>query len=108
MLALGKNEVYFLPCIQVLKDSGVFEYNWTELELWLDQLARVEPDQQEIVIHFLERVRWFKSQYSYLLQLVKRNTKSGIIPQELCWTINCWSLTLGVGETGVQLLHVHR
>ncbi len=48
--------LYFLPCIQVLKDSGVFEYTWTELELWLDQLARVEPNQQETVIQFLERV----------------------------------------------------
>ncbi|KAM8769351.1 nucleolar pre-ribosomal-associated protein 1 isoform 2-T2 [Acanthopagrus schlegelii] len=42
--------------LKVLKDSGVFEYTWTELELWLDQLARVEPNQQETVILFLERV----------------------------------------------------
>ncbi|TKS80797.1 Nucleolar pre-ribosomal-associated protein 1 URB1 ribosome biogenesis 1 -like protein [Collichthys lucidus] len=42
--------------LKVLKDSGVFEYTWTELELWLDQLDRVEPDQQETVIQFLERV----------------------------------------------------
>ncbi|KAI3354092.1 hypothetical protein L3Q82_018642 [Scortum barcoo] len=42
--------------LKVLKDSGVFEYTWTELELWLDQLARVDPNQQEIVIQFLERV----------------------------------------------------
>nr|XP_046245595.1 nucleolar pre-ribosomal-associated protein 1 [Scatophagus argus] len=42
--------------LKVLKDSGVFEYTWTELELWLDQLARVEPSQQETVIQFLERV----------------------------------------------------
>lgn len=41
---------------QVLKDSGVFEYTWAELELWLNQLARVEPSQQDAVIHFLERV----------------------------------------------------
>ncbi|XP_076592199.1 nucleolar pre-ribosomal-associated protein 1 [Chaetodon auriga] len=42
--------------LKVLKDSGVFEYTWNELELWLDQLARVEPDQHEAVIQFLERV----------------------------------------------------
>ncbi|XP_034557046.1 nucleolar pre-ribosomal-associated protein 1 [Notolabrus celidotus] len=42
--------------IKVLKDSGVFEYTYTELELWLDQLARVESNQQETVIQFLERV----------------------------------------------------
>uniref|UniRef100_A0A8C9ZQ89 URB1 ribosome biogenesis homolog n=1 Tax=Sander lucioperca TaxID=283035 RepID=A0A8C9ZQ89_SANLU len=42
--------------LKVLKDSGVFEYTWTELELWLDQLARVEPHQQDTVIQFLERV----------------------------------------------------
>lgn len=53
-------KLLFLPFflkIQVLKDSGVFEYTWAELELWLDQLARVEPDQQETVIQFLEKVR---------------------------------------------------
>ena len=43
-------------CFQVLKDSGVFEYTWTELELWLDQLAKVEASQQEAVIQFLVRV----------------------------------------------------
>ncbi|CAK6968909.1 nucleolar pre-ribosomal-associated protein 1 [Scomber scombrus] len=42
--------------LKVLKDSGVFEYTWSELELWLDQLARVDPSQQETVIQFLERV----------------------------------------------------
>lgn len=48
--------LYLLTRIQVLKDSGVFEYTWSELELWLDQLARVDPNQQETVIQFLERV----------------------------------------------------
>ncbi|KAM9801478.1 nucleolar pre-ribosomal-associated protein 1 [Neosynchiropus ocellatus] len=42
--------------LKVLKDRGVFEYTWTELELWLDQLSRVDPNQQEEVIKFLERV----------------------------------------------------
>ncbi|XP_061684450.1 nucleolar pre-ribosomal-associated protein 1 isoform X2 [Syngnathoides biaculeatus] len=42
--------------LKVLKDSGVFEYTWAELELWLDQLDLVEPSQQEMVIQFLERV----------------------------------------------------
>uniref|UniRef100_A0A3P8W600 URB1 ribosome biogenesis homolog n=1 Tax=Cynoglossus semilaevis TaxID=244447 RepID=A0A3P8W600_CYNSE len=42
--------------LKVLKDSGVFEYTWTELELWLAQLLKVAPDQQETVIRFLERV----------------------------------------------------
>ncbi|XP_042342998.1 nucleolar pre-ribosomal-associated protein 1 [Plectropomus leopardus] len=42
--------------LKVLKDSGVFEYTWTELELWLDQLARVQTNQQETVIQFMERV----------------------------------------------------
>lgn len=51
----------------MLKDSGVFEYTWTELELWLDQLARVEADQQEIVIQFLERVRLVSFHPSKLL-----------------------------------------
>lgn len=34
----------------------MFDYTWTELELWLEQLARVHPDQQDTVIQFLERV----------------------------------------------------
>ncbi|XP_058490255.1 nucleolar pre-ribosomal-associated protein 1 [Solea solea] len=42
--------------LKVLKDSGVFEFTWTELELWLDQLTKVEPNQQDTVIQFLERV----------------------------------------------------
>ncbi|CAM9342472.1 unnamed protein product [Lampetra planeri] len=41
--------------LKVLKDSGVFEYTWKELELWLDQLDSVNPNQQETVIQFLER-----------------------------------------------------
>ncbi|XP_061916834.1 nucleolar pre-ribosomal-associated protein 1 [Entelurus aequoreus] len=42
--------------VKVLKDTGVFEYTWTELELWLDQLDRVEPSQQETAVRFLEQV----------------------------------------------------
>uniref|UniRef100_A0A673CAG6 URB1 ribosome biogenesis homolog n=1 Tax=Sphaeramia orbicularis TaxID=375764 RepID=A0A673CAG6_9TELE len=42
--------------LKVLKDSGVFQYTWNELELWLDRLASLEPSQQETVIQFLERV----------------------------------------------------
>ncbi|XP_051934296.1 nucleolar pre-ribosomal-associated protein 1 [Hippocampus zosterae] len=42
--------------VKVLKDSGVFEHTWAELELWLDQLDRVERSQQEAVIQFLDRV----------------------------------------------------
>uniref|UniRef100_A0A673WHG4 URB1 ribosome biogenesis homolog n=1 Tax=Salmo trutta TaxID=8032 RepID=A0A673WHG4_SALTR len=42
--------------VKVLKDSGVFEYTWSELELWLNHLDRLQPDQQDTVIHFLERV----------------------------------------------------
>ncbi|KAM9358652.1 nucleolar pre-ribosomal-associated protein 1 [Symphorus nematophorus] len=53
--------------LKVLRDSGVFEYTWAELELWLDQLARVEPNQQEMVIQFLERVlvKLVCSSYTY-------------------------------------------
>uniref|UniRef100_A0A672FZC2 URB1 ribosome biogenesis homolog n=1 Tax=Salarias fasciatus TaxID=181472 RepID=A0A672FZC2_SALFA len=42
--------------LKVLKDSGVFEYTWTELELWLDHLTRLHSDQQETIIQFLEKV----------------------------------------------------
>uniref|UniRef100_A0A3Q3S3N5 URB1 ribosome biogenesis homolog n=1 Tax=Mastacembelus armatus TaxID=205130 RepID=A0A3Q3S3N5_9TELE len=53
--------------LKVLKDTGVFEYTWTELELWLNQLARIEPNQQETVIQFLERVlvKLLCSSYTY-------------------------------------------
>ncbi|KAM4566488.1 nucleolar pre-ribosomal-associated protein 1 [Odontesthes bonariensis] len=42
--------------LKVLKDTGVFEHTLKELELWLHQLARLEPNQQDTVIQFLERV----------------------------------------------------
>uniref|UniRef100_A0A3P9JLZ2 URB1 ribosome biogenesis homolog n=1 Tax=Oryzias latipes TaxID=8090 RepID=A0A3P9JLZ2_ORYLA len=42
--------------VKVLQDTGVFEHTWMELELWLNQLDRVKPNQQETVIQFLERV----------------------------------------------------
>ncbi|XP_014875164.1 nucleolar pre-ribosomal-associated protein 1 [Poecilia latipinna] len=42
--------------LKVLRDTGVFEYTFTEFHLWLDQLARIKPNQQETVIQFLERV----------------------------------------------------
>ncbi|TTH23517.1 Nucleolar pre-ribosomal-associated protein 1 [Bagarius yarrelli] len=42
--------------IKVLKESGAFEHNWTELELWLNQLLHLEPSQQETVIQFLDSV----------------------------------------------------
>ncbi|CAG6000164.1 unnamed protein product [Menidia menidia] len=42
--------------LKVLNDTGVFEHSLSELQLWLHQLARLEPNQQEAVIQFLERV----------------------------------------------------
>uniref|UniRef100_A0A3Q1GR05 URB1 ribosome biogenesis homolog n=1 Tax=Acanthochromis polyacanthus TaxID=80966 RepID=A0A3Q1GR05_9TELE len=41
---------------KVLKDTGMFEHTWTELELWLDHLIRLDPNQQETCIQFLEKV----------------------------------------------------
>lgn len=92
---------YPLPWIQVLKDSGVFEYTWTELELWLDQLARVEADQQETVIQFLERVSLSQS-FSILL-LIKSWLRQILIANAFIPNKNF----LGVGETGVQFLLIH-
>ncbi|XP_029027923.2 nucleolar pre-ribosomal-associated protein 1 [Betta splendens] len=61
-----KNSTQMLV-LKVLKDSGVFEYTWTELELWLNQLARLESNQHDTVIHFLERVfvKLVSSSYTY-------------------------------------------
>lgn len=42
--------------IKVLKDTGIFEYTWNELEFWMKGLHSVSESEQEIVILFLERV----------------------------------------------------
>uniref|UniRef100_A0A8D0H9D5 URB1 ribosome biosis homolog n=1 Tax=Sphenodon punctatus TaxID=8508 RepID=A0A8D0H9D5_SPHPU len=42
--------------IKVLHDSGVFEYTWKELELWLEHLDKTIEDKKEAVIQFLERI----------------------------------------------------
>uniref|UniRef100_A0A1A7XHS4 URB1 ribosome biogenesis 1 homolog n=3 Tax=Iconisemion striatum TaxID=60296 RepID=A0A1A7XHS4_9TELE len=62
-----KSVLYLLLKMFVLKDTGMFEYTLNELELWLDQLVRLEPNQQETVIRFLERVfaRLVGSSYEY-------------------------------------------
>ncbi|XP_073524409.1 nucleolar pre-ribosomal-associated protein 1 [Phyllobates terribilis] len=41
--------------IKILRDSGVFEHTWTELEMWLRRLDKVQESSQEVVIHFLEQ-----------------------------------------------------
>ncbi|XP_041128043.1 nucleolar pre-ribosomal-associated protein 1-like [Polyodon spathula] len=45
-----------LLILKVLRDSGVFEYTWKELELWLKHLVLLPESEQETVILFLERV----------------------------------------------------
>lgn len=42
--------------LKVLRDTGVFEHTWKELELWLDHLTLLGPSQQETVIQFLDHV----------------------------------------------------
>ncbi|NXF01342.1 NPA1P protein, partial [Smithornis capensis] len=42
--------------IKVLRDSGVFEYTWKELSVWLQHLDNTKEDRKEAVIQFLERV----------------------------------------------------
>uniref|UniRef100_A0A803V723 URB1 ribosome biosis homolog n=1 Tax=Ficedula albicollis TaxID=59894 RepID=A0A803V723_FICAL len=42
--------------IKVLCDSGVFEYTWKELSIWLEHLDKTKEDQKEAVIQFLERI----------------------------------------------------
>ena len=71
----------------MLKDSGVFEYNWTELNLWLDQLTRVEPQHQETVILFLERVRLCKSTK---YEMLNHNTGVRMDPKLLVSSSRCW------------------
>ncbi|XP_074070216.1 nucleolar pre-ribosomal-associated protein 1 isoform X2 [Macrotis lagotis] len=50
-----------LLIIKILRDTGVFEYTWKELELWFKQLDNTVEEEKEEVIQFLESV---------LLQLV--------------------------------------
>ncbi|XP_068126588.1 nucleolar pre-ribosomal-associated protein 1 [Hyperolius riggenbachi] len=53
--------------IKILRDSGVFEYTWRELEIWLKCLDRVEDNSQEMVIQFLEQalVKLVSNPYPY-------------------------------------------
>lgn len=41
---------------QILRDTGVFEHTWPELELWLEHLDDTAEESKEAVIRFLERV----------------------------------------------------
>ncbi|MEE6468037.1 hypothetical protein FKM82_008146 [Ascaphus truei] len=45
-----------LLIIKVLRDSGVFEYTWKELDHWLTSLDKVTEHAKETVIPFLERI----------------------------------------------------
>ncbi|KAM7133116.1 nucleolar pre-ribosomal-associated protein 1 isoform 1-T1 [Molossus nigricans] len=45
-----------LLIMKILRDTGVFEHTWKELELWLEHLHGSGEDQQEAVLQFLERV----------------------------------------------------
>nr|XP_019585736.1 PREDICTED: nucleolar pre-ribosomal-associated protein 1 [Rhinolophus sinicus] len=45
-----------LLIIKILRDTGVFEYTWKELELWLEHLDNTVEEEKETVIQFLERV----------------------------------------------------
>lgn len=41
---------------QILRDTGVFEHTWQELDLWLEHLDDTAEENKEAVIQFLERV----------------------------------------------------
>ncbi|XP_043927364.1 nucleolar pre-ribosomal-associated protein 1 [Protopterus annectens] len=45
-----------LLIIKVLMNSGIFQYTWKELEVWLKHLDSVIEEKQEAVIQFLESV----------------------------------------------------
>ncbi|KAM4795619.1 nucleolar pre-ribosomal-associated protein 1 [Rhinophrynus dorsalis] len=45
-----------LLIIKVLRDSGVFDYTWKELDVWIRSLDKVEKKSKEAVIQFLERI----------------------------------------------------
>ncbi|XP_058378996.1 nucleolar pre-ribosomal-associated protein 1 isoform X2 [Diceros bicornis minor] len=45
-----------LLIMKILRDTGVFEHTWRELELWLEHLDSTVEEKRETVIQFLERV----------------------------------------------------
>ncbi|XP_006886816.1 PREDICTED: nucleolar pre-ribosomal-associated protein 1 [Elephantulus edwardii] len=45
-----------LLIIKILRDTGVFEHTWHELELWLEHLEDTAEEKKETVIQFLESV----------------------------------------------------
>uniref|UniRef100_A0A8C6QHN4 URB1 ribosome biogenesis 1 homolog (S. cerevisiae) n=2 Tax=Nannospalax galili TaxID=1026970 RepID=A0A8C6QHN4_NANGA len=45
-----------LLIIKILRDTGVFEHTWRELELWLEHLNSITEEHKETVIQFLERI----------------------------------------------------
>ncbi|XP_023375485.1 nucleolar pre-ribosomal-associated protein 1 [Pteropus vampyrus] len=45
-----------LLIVKILRDTGVFEHTWKELELWLEHLDNTAEEKRETVIQFLERV----------------------------------------------------
>ncbi|GCC30464.1 nucleolar pre-ribosomal-associated protein 1 isoform X1 [Chiloscyllium punctatum] len=54
--------------IKVLKECGIFEYTWKELELWMKGLWSLSESEQESVILFLERVliKLISNPYPYI------------------------------------------
>ncbi|XP_021484142.1 nucleolar pre-ribosomal-associated protein 1 isoform X1 [Meriones unguiculatus] len=56
-----------LLIIKILRDTGVFEHTWKELELWLEHLDSTAEEHKETVIQFLERIllTLVVSPYSY-------------------------------------------
>ncbi|XP_047651428.1 LOW QUALITY PROTEIN: nucleolar pre-ribosomal-associated protein 1 [Phacochoerus africanus] len=45
-----------LLIVKILRDTGVFEHTWQELDLWLEHLDDTAEENKEAVIQFLERV----------------------------------------------------
>nr|XP_035139206.2 nucleolar pre-ribosomal-associated protein 1 isoform X2 [Callithrix jacchus] len=45
-----------LLIMKILRDTGVFEHTWKELELWLEHLENTVEENRETVIQFLERI----------------------------------------------------
>ncbi|XP_037688521.1 nucleolar pre-ribosomal-associated protein 1 isoform X2 [Choloepus didactylus] len=45
-----------LLIMKILRDTGVFEHTWKELELWLEHLEDTMQEKKETVIQFLESI----------------------------------------------------
>ncbi|XP_071994741.1 nucleolar pre-ribosomal-associated protein 1 isoform X2 [Engystomops pustulosus] len=71
--------------IKILRESGVFEHTWSELEMWLRRLDKVPESSQEGVIRFLEQalVKVISNPYPYTDKVSEYVQEAGMLQMNL-------------------------